>query len=141
MKPQVSTVPPRAVRQSKAKSIGKRKTSTQEQFKKNEAKRENQILLNKMLVIMNRNPQTGISTKANSSMSVGMPLKSNRNIRVGSSTVMQRNSLISPSNADQTRDPVPYNSNSSLSGIMLNKKKFSIDPHLNLNRKKSSTTG
>ena len=74
-------------------------------------------------------------------MSVGMPPKSNRNIRVGSSTVMQRNSLFSPSNAAQNRDSMPYNSNSSLSGIMLNKKKFSIDPHLNFKKKKSSTTG
>ena len=121
--------------------MGKRKTSTQEQFKNQEAKRENQILLNKMLVIMNRNPQTGQVPKVSSSMSGAMPPKSNRNMRVGSSTVMQRTQILSPANANQHMDKSAYNSNSSLSGIQFNQKKYSVDPHLKFNRKKSSTTG
>ena len=140
MKSQIQSIPPKAMRQSKSKSIGRRKTSTQEQFKNQEAKRENQILLNKMLVIMNRNPQTGQVQKVNSSMQGAMPPKSNRNVRVGSSTVMQRTQLLSPTNANQQMDKSAYNSNSSLSRIQFNQKKYSVDP-LKFNRKKSSTTG
>ena len=140
MKSQIQSIPPKAMRQSKSKSMGRRKTSTQEQFKNQEAKRENQILLNKMLVIMNRNPQTGQVQKVNSSMQGAMPPKSNRNVRVGSSTVMQRTQLLSPTNANQQMDKSAYNSNSSLSRIQFNQKKYSVDP-LKFNRKKSSTTG
>ena len=62
MKAITQNAPPKIYQQvsNKAKSsVGKRKLSFQEQFKTNEAKRENQVLLNKMLLIMNRHPVTG----------------------------------------------------------------------------------